>query len=183
MAGRIFKKRYSLKDRANIALSATNKNSYAMTMLRNRIETKIAVISDRVEGDSDQYLRLTRMLDLVKSGQMLLDDISEHIEYGKFLEEFISIMYNALNSLYDIKPGLEGIVPQAERTLQEMKEIISSMCMTLDLPEKVDVSVNFAEQDRSTEALSINSEISLLQKHSSRPEKIIDIKNLEYSND
>jgi hypothetical protein len=122
----LFKKNVSIKERANAALASLQRNTYAMGILRSRLESRINFIlngSGRTEG----YQELTRVLELVKNGELILHEMSEKIESARFLEEFVMIMDSAASSVSEIKGDLEQMVPAAEAALEEMHEAISKV--------------------------------------------------------
>jgi hypothetical protein len=122
----LFKKNASIKERANAALASLQRNAYAMGILRSRLESRINFIlngSGRTEG----YQELTRVLELVKNGELILHEMSEKIESARFLEEFVVIMDSAASSVSAIKNDLEQMVPAAEAALEEMHEAISKV--------------------------------------------------------
>jgi hypothetical protein len=120
----LFKRSASLKERANAALSSLQRNAYAMGMLRSRLESRINFAISQKQGDCQE---LTKVLELVKNGEMILHEMSEKIESARFLEEFVVIMDSAASSVSDIKDDLEQIMPAAEAALEEMHDAISKV--------------------------------------------------------
>lgn len=120
----LFKKSGSLKERANAALSNLQRNAYAMGMLRSRLESRINFALSQKQGDCQE---LTRVLELVKNGEMILHEMSEKIESARFLEEFVIIMDSAASSVSDIKGDLEQMMPAAEAALEEMHDAIAKV--------------------------------------------------------
>ena len=119
----MFKKNASIKERANAALASLQRNAYAMGMLRSRIESRLNfALSQKGGADSQE---LTRVLELVKNGELILHEMSEKIESARFLEEFTIIMDSAASSVSGIKEDLEQMVPAAEAALEEMHDAIS----------------------------------------------------------
>lgn len=120
----MFKKSASLKERANLALSNLQRNAYAMGMLRSRLESRINfALSQKGRADSQE---LTKVLELVKNGELILHEMSEKIELARFLEEFVAIMDSAASSVSEIKGDLEQMVPAAEAALEKMHDAISA---------------------------------------------------------
>jgi len=122
----LFKKSGSLKERANAALSNLQRNAYAMSMLRTRLESRISYALSQNQGRGDCQ-ELTRVLELVKNGEMILHELSQKIESARFLEEFVMIMDSAASSVSDIKDDLEQMVPAAEAALEEMNDAIAKV--------------------------------------------------------
>lgn len=122
----MFKKNASLKERANAALASLQRNAYAMGLLRSRLESRINFALNQ-RGDREGCQELTRVLELVKNGEMILHEMSEKIESARFLEEFAVIMDSAASSVHEIRDDLEQMVPAAEAALEEMHDAISKV--------------------------------------------------------
>lgn len=122
----MFKKSASLRERANAALVNLQRNAYAMGMLRSRLESRIS-FALREKGSAESCQELTRVLELVKNGEIILHEMSEKIESARFLEEFVMIMDSAASSVSEIKDDLEQMVPAAEAALEEMHDAISKV--------------------------------------------------------
>lgn len=122
------KKNATFSERANMALASLKRNSYAMGMLRSKLESKIsqAIASQRPGQDSQE---LTKMLELIKGGELLLDELSTKVESARILEEFIVILDSAAMSVSEITGDMEKMVPTAERALQEMHDAIIKTTM------------------------------------------------------
>jgi hypothetical protein len=138
----IKKRNISIKERANAALASLQQNSYAMSMLRFSLESRINfIVNDK--GNSEGYQELTRVLELVKNGELMLNMISERIESARYLDEFIMIIDNAALSISDIRNDLEQIVPAAEAALSEMHDAIAEVStgLLLDLKQEIKPAV------------------------------------------
>lgn len=116
----------NLKERANAALASLQRNAYAMNILRSRLESRINFTLNQ-SGKNETYQELTRVLELVKNGEMILNEMSGKIESAKFLEEFIMIIDSAAASMGEIKNDVEELVPAAEAALQEMHDAIAKV--------------------------------------------------------
>jgi hypothetical protein len=137
----LFKKSASLRDRANAALANLQRNAYAMSVLRSRIESRInSALNQKGGADSQE---LTRVLELVKNGELILHEMSEKIESARFLEEFVAIMDSAASSVSEIKSDLEQMVPAAEAALEEMHDAISkaSTGLPADIRQEIEPSI------------------------------------------
>jgi hypothetical protein len=130
----LFKKNASMKERANAALASLQRNAYAMSILRSRLESRINFALNQKSG-AESCQELTRVLELVNNGEMILHEMSEKIESARFLEEFAVIMDSAASSVHDIKDDLEQMVPVAEAALEEMHDAISKV--STGLPEEL----------------------------------------------
>jgi hypothetical protein len=136
----LFKKNASIKERANAALASLQRNAYAMGTLRSRLESRINFVLNQNGGKTEGYQELTRVLELVKNGELILHGMSEKIESAKFLEEFVVIMDSAASSVNEIKDDLEQMVPAAEAALEEMHDAISMVSTGLpaELRQEID---------------------------------------------
>jgi molecular chaperone GrpE (heat shock protein) len=161
----LFKKSSSLKERANTALSNLQRNAYAMSMLRTRLESRINYVLSQKQGRGDCQ-ELTRVLELVKNGEMILYEISEKIESARFLEEFVTIMDSAASSVNDIRGDLEQMVPAAEAALEEMHEAIAkvSVGLTSEVGQEVDPRI-LAEVAAAIEASKAAAPVVEIVQH------------------
>lgn len=111
----------SLRERAQLALASIQRNAYAMSMLRSRLESRVGAST----GDSRQ--ELARVLELVKNGESILTEMSGKMEAAKYLEEFIMIIDSAAGSVGGIRDDIEKMVPIAESALAEIHEAVSKI--------------------------------------------------------
>lgn len=123
----LFRKDSTIRERATVALANLQRNAYAMSMLRNRLESRINFILTENAGKAGEYQEMTRVLELVKNSELILNELSGKIESARFLEEFISIIDSAASSVSGIKTDVENLVPVAETALQEMHDAISKI--------------------------------------------------------
>lgn len=121
----LFRKDSTIRERATVALANLQRNAYAMSMLRGRLESRINFILTENSGKSGEYQEMTRVLELVKNSELILNELSGKIESARFLEEFIAIIDSAASSVSEIKIDVENLVPVAETALQEMHDAIS----------------------------------------------------------
>lgn len=138
----MFKKNASIKERANAALASLQRNAYAMGMLRSRIESRVNFILNE-KGNAESCQELSRVLELVKNGELILHEMSDKIESARFLEEFAAIMGSAASSVSEIKEDLEQMVPAAEAALEEMHDAISKVSTGLpaELRQEIDPGI------------------------------------------
>lgn len=122
----LFRKDSTLRERATVALANLQRNSYAMGTLRSRIESRMNFIL-KGSGDTDEYQELARVLELVKNGELILNELSGKVEAARFLEEFIAIIDGAADSVSEIKGDVEQLVPLAETAIAEMSDALSKI--------------------------------------------------------
>lgn len=128
------RKEESVRERATVALANLQRNTYAMSMLRSRLESRINFIllqqqqqqNEKSGGSSGgEYQEMARVLELVKNSELILNELSGKIESARFLEEFIAIIDSAAASVSGIKVDVENLVPRAENALAQMHDAIS----------------------------------------------------------
>jgi phage shock protein A len=153
----LFKKSGSIKERANAALASLQRNAYAMGLLRSRLESRINFILS-ANSKTESHQELTRVLELVKNGEMILHEMSEKIESTRYLEDFIMIIESAASSVSEIKDDIEQMVPAAEAALEEMHDAISKVSggHATDLRHEVEPSI-LAEVKLAIAACEINT--------------------------
>ncbi|NWG37504.1 hypothetical protein [Nitrososphaera sp.] len=111
----------TLRERAQLALASIQRNAYAMSVLRARLESRVGASN----GDSRQELE--RVLELVKNGEVILNEMSGKMEAAKYLEEFITIIDSAAGSVGEIRDDIEKMVPIAESALAEIHEAVAKI--------------------------------------------------------
>ena len=122
----LFRKDATIRERATVALANLQRNSYAMSMLRGRLEARINfILSDG--GKGGEYQEMARVLELVKNSELILNELSGKVESARFLEEFITIIDSAAASVSGIKGDVENLVPIAENALLEMHDAIAKI--------------------------------------------------------
>lgn len=118
----------SIRERATVALANLQRNAYAMSMLRSRLESRINfILLQKSDSKSGEYQEMARVLELVKNSELILNELSGKIESARFLEEFISIIDSAASSVSGIKGDVESLVPMAESALAQMHDAISKI--------------------------------------------------------
>ena len=151
----LFKKDGTIRERATVALAKLQRNAYAMSMLRGRIESRISFILTENAGKPGEYQEMTRVLELVKNSELILNELSGKIESARFLEEFIAIIDSAASSVSEIKVDVENLVPVAETALQEMHDAISRISGGLySEPEQGHLEAQKKIMDEATAAAS-----------------------------
>lgn len=131
-----------MKERAIAVLASLQRNSYAMNVLRSKLESRISFTMGN-GGSAESCQELTRILILVKNGEMILNELTLKAESARFLEEFIQIIDNASASFGEIKNDMQELVPIAEAALSEMHDAIAVITpgMAKELKEEIDLSV------------------------------------------
>lgn len=153
----LFKKNGAIKERANAALASLQRNAYALGILRSRLESRINFVLSTNSKTESQH-ELTRVLELVKNGEMILHEMSQKIESTRYLEDFILIMESAASSVSEIKEDIEQMVPAAEAALEEMQDTISKVSggHAVDLRQEVEPAI-LAEVTVAIAAGNINA--------------------------
>jgi hypothetical protein len=112
-------------------------------MLRSRLEARIDSILSSSSPSRDSCQELNRVLELVKKGEALLNQISEKVDSARYLQEFIQIVGSATSSINEIKGDIEQLAPKAEAALSIMHDAIGqvSMGLTGELKQEIDPSI------------------------------------------
>lgn len=162
----LFKKNTTIKERANAALANLERNAYALSMLRSRLESRADFLLKEDAGNTEGYKELSKMLELVKNGEMILSAMSEKIESARFLEEFIVIMDSAAASVSGIKDDMEQLVPVAEAALEEMQDAIAKVSGSVPAEFRQEIEPEILAQvsaaiasEKATAALAASVEV------------------------
>ncbi|HVX02616.1 MAG TPA: hypothetical protein VHA09_05640 [Nitrososphaera sp.] len=134
----------TLRERASVALASLERNAYAIGMLRSKIESRADFIL-KSQGSSDEYRELARVLELVKNGEIVINELSGKIEAARFLEEFVTIINGAAESVSAVKGDVEHLVPLAENALAEMQDAISKISGGLYTPNPEPAQIEVQE--------------------------------------
>jgi hypothetical protein len=129
----------SIKERENSALATVQHNTYAMNILRSRLESRINFIISN-KGKTEHYQELAWMLELVEKGELILNLISDRMESVQYFDEFITIISNVSSSMSEVKDNVEQTVEAAEASLSELHDAISKVSMHLlpDLRQEIE---------------------------------------------
>lgn len=150
-----------MKERANTALANLQRNSYALSVLRSRMESRINFISNgKSSSKNEDCQELAKVLDLVRHGEMVLNELSERIEAARFLEEFVSIIENATLSVREIKDDVEMLVPEAEEAIREMNDAVSKIRIKMNLSELGDADDQLGREIQDGILIDVAMEIS-----------------------
>ena len=76
----LFRKDSTIRERATVALANLQRNAYAMSMLRNRLESRINFILTENAGKAGEYQEMTGVLELVKNSELILNELSGKID-------------------------------------------------------------------------------------------------------
>lgn len=127
------KKDVDLKERTVQAISDLETEIKAMHSLRNRLQTNVndslleAMKSDNKEMATryiDEYNDLVNLLDIVKSAEMLLQNLSVKIDSARYLQQLVAILDSAMRSVRVIKSDISRIVPAVDSTLDRISSSI-----------------------------------------------------------
>jgi hypothetical protein len=165
----LFRKDSTIRERATVALANLQRNAYAMSMLRNRLESRINFILS--EGKGGEYQEMSRVLELVKNSELILNELSGKIESARFLEEFITIIDSAASSVSEIKVDVENLVPVAETALQEMHDAISRISGGLYSaePEPAHIEVQKKILEEATAAAATEMQPAVVEVATRKP--------------
>ena len=137
-----------------------------MGMLRSRLESRINFVL-REKGSAESCQELTKVLELVKNGELILYDMSEKIESARFLEDFVAIMDSAASSVSEIKGDLEQMVPAAEAALEEMHDAISEV--STGFPSELAEPAILAEVTAAITASKLREPIAVIEMQNAAP--------------
>lgn len=121
----LIRKGYAINDRAGAALANLQRSASAIGMLRSRIESRVN------PGACTPDPGLDRVLELVKSAELLLREMSFKAESARYLDEFIKIMSGARENIGGIEGDILELVPRAESALSEMNDVISNILQSM----------------------------------------------------
>jgi hypothetical protein len=100
------KKTKQVKERDNSALGTLQQNARAMNILRSSLESRMNLIISN-KGSTEDYEELARVLDLVKKGELVLNAISDRTESAQYLDEFITIIDNAVLYMGEVRNDID----------------------------------------------------------------------------
>jgi hypothetical protein len=136
------KKDMDLKERTVQAMYNLETEIKAMHSLRNRLQKNVNdSLLEAVKSDEptthylDEYDDLVKLLNIVKSAEMLLQNLSVKIDSTQYLQEFVNILDSAMRSVYTIKSDISRIVPVVDSTLDRINNSIMEMKTELKINE------------------------------------------------
>lgn len=121
----LIRKGYAINDRAGAALANLQRSGSAIGILRSRIESRVN------PGTCTHDPGLDRVLELVKSAELLLREMSFKAESARYLDELIEIMSGARENIGGIEGDILELVPRAESALSEMNDVISNILQSM----------------------------------------------------
>jgi len=140
------KKGIDLKERTYQAMGDLETEIKSMHSLRNRLQSTVndalasAMKSDNKEMANhyiEEYDDLVNLLNIVKSAEMLLQNLSVKIDSARYLQEFVVILDSAMISLRVIKSDISRIVPAVDTTLDTISNSIMEIKADLKIKELV----------------------------------------------
>ncbi len=179
MIGNFFtlKKDIDLKERTYQAMSDLETEIKAMHSLRNRLQSTVndaltsAMKSDNKELAThciEQYDDLVYMLNIVKSAEMLLQNLSVKIDSARYLQEFVSILDKAMISLRVVKSDISRIVPAIDTTLDAITNSIIEIRADLKIKE-------LGKNENDYELPAVMPEVRIELPAATKPVKPVDI--------
>ncbi len=138
------KKDIDLKQRTYQAMSDLETEIKAMHSLRSRLQSTVddtltsAMKSDNKELAThyiEEYDDLVNLLNIVKSAEMLLQNLSVKIDSARYLNEFVVILETAMVSLRVIKCDISRVVPAVDNTLDTISNSIREIKADLKIKE------------------------------------------------
>ena len=140
------KKDIDLNERTYHAMSDLETEIKSMHSLRNRLQSTVndalasAMKSDNKELANhyiEEYDDLVNLLNIIKSAEMLLQNLSVKIDSARYLQEFVVILDSAMISLRVIKSDISRIVPIIDTTLDTISNAIREIKTDLKIKELV----------------------------------------------
>lgn len=138
------KKEIDLKERTFQAISNLETEIKAMHSLHSRLQTDVnnsllaAMKSDNKEAavqHLEEYNDLVHLLNIVKSAEMLLQNLSVKIDSARYLQEFVTILDGAMHSVRVIKTDISRVVPIVDSSLDRISNSIIEMKAELKINE------------------------------------------------
>ncbi|MFQ5920597.1 MAG: hypothetical protein ACE5JV_01105 [Nitrososphaerales archaeon] len=159
------KRHTDLKERTCQAISDLETEIKAMYSLRSRLQSSVndALASAMSSYDKEQatrkmedYDELANLLNIVRSAEMLLQNLSVKIDSTRYLQELVTILDRAMVSLRVIKSDISGIVPAIDTTLDMITNSIVEIRTDLKIEEE-EISV----QNNGSELSAVIAEVAI----------------------
>ncbi|MEM2760464.1 MAG: hypothetical protein QXU32_08065 [Nitrososphaerales archaeon] len=138
--GFLSKKDIHLKERTFQAISDLETEIKAIHSLRSRLKSSVndsLFAAMKVENKEkslcyiDEYNDLTNLLAIVRSAEMLLQNLSVKIDSVRYLQELVTILDSATRSVHMIKfdisrllPAVNSALDMINGTIVEMKDVL-----------------------------------------------------------
>ncbi len=141
-----FRKDIDLKDKTYQAMSDLETEIKAMHSLRNRLQCTVNdALASTMRSENkelalqsvEQHDDLVYMLDIVKSAEILLQNLSVKIDSARYLQEFVSILDRAMTSLHIVKSDISRIVPAIDTKLDAITNSMADIKAELKIKELV----------------------------------------------
>jgi len=166
-----------LKERTYQAMSDLETEIKAMHSLRNRLQSTVndtlasAMKSDNKELAThyiEEYDDLVNLLNIIKSAEILLQNLSVKIDSARYLQEFVVILDSAMISLRVIKSDISRVVPAIDTTLDTISNSIMEIRADLKIKELI-------KQEKDYELPAVMPEIGIELPATTKPVKAVDI--------
>ncbi len=82
---------------------------------------------DSYKENAEDYQELAWVLELVKKGELVLNAISDRKELCQYLEEFITIIQNAVLSMGEVRNDIDDSMAVAWALLSQLHDAISKV--------------------------------------------------------
>lgn len=138
------KKDLNLKERTFQAISNLETEIKAMHSLRTRLQSNvnISMLAAMKSGDKEsaihhmeEYDDLVNLLNIVKSAETLLQNLSVKIDSVRYLQELVTILDSAVHSVNVIKSDISRLVPAVDCTLDRIQNSIVEIKASLKINE------------------------------------------------
>lgn len=138
------RKSTDLKERTFQAISDLETELKAMYSLRSRLQSSVGdaltlamrssekEVTDRQMEDYDD---LVNLLNIVKSAEFLLQNLSVKIDSTRYLQELVTILDRAMVSLRVIKSDISTIVPAIDTKIDKISNSIIEIKADLNIEE------------------------------------------------
>ena len=142
----MLKKNIDLKERTYQAMSDLEMELKAMHSLHNRLQSTVNdALASAMKSDSkelathyiEEYDDLVNLLNIVKSAEILLQNLSVKIDSARYLQELVVILDSAMISLRVIKSDISRVVPAIDTTLDKISNSITDIRADLKIKELI----------------------------------------------
>ena len=146
------KKSIDLKERTFQAISDLETEIKSMHSLRSRLQSNVndvllsAMKSDNKELAThyiEEYDDLANLLNIVRSAELLLQNLSVKIDSTRYLQELVTILDSAMGSLRVIKADISRIVPAIDSRLNTISSSIIEIKTDLQIKELFEQSKDY----------------------------------------
>jgi hypothetical protein len=133
-----------LKERTYQAMSDLETEIKAIHSLRNRLQTNVNdLLSSAMKSDNKQFAEhymeeyddLSNLLSIVKSAEMLLQNLSVKIDSARYLQELVATLNSAMLSLRIVRSDIRRIIPSIDITLERIGTSIMELKQEMQIRE------------------------------------------------